>query len=239
MCVAAIAWHAHERWRLVAIGNRDEYHARPTAPLSQWDNGIIAGRDLEAGGTWLGVHPAGRFALVTNYRAEGYPRPELSSRGGLVTGWLKDEALGDTAAMNPFNLFVASGAQAWLHSNHPAPMARSLAGGIHGLSNGALDRPWHKTRCLETKLGDWLARGNADLGPLFSALADRQVAPAPEPDGPTPEFSGVFIAHPVYGTRASTVVLVDHAGHGTIVERRFAAGGRPAGESTLAFTWPA
>lgn len=73
MCVAAIAWAAHPRWRLVAIGNRDEFHARPAAPLARWDNGIVAGRDLEAGGTWLGVSP-GRFALVTNYRVDGYPK---------------------------------------------------------------------------------------------------------------------------------------------------------------------
>ena len=73
MCVAAIAWLAHPRWRLVAIGNRDEFHGRPTAPLARWDNGVLAGRDLQAGGTWLGVHADGRFALVTNLRAEGYP----------------------------------------------------------------------------------------------------------------------------------------------------------------------
>lgn len=239
MCVAAIAWHADPRWRLVAIGNRDEYHTRPTAPLGQWDNGIIAGRDLAAGGTWLGLHPAGRFALVTNYRVDGYPRPELASRGGLVTDWLLNETLGDTAAMNPFNLFVASGAQAWLRSNYPAPLARLLGPGIHGLSNGALDQPWRKTRCLESALSDWLAQDSADPAALFSALADRELDPAPPPDGPRPDFSGVFIADPVYGTRASTVVLVDHDGRGTISERRFAAGGKPAGESTLAFTWPA
>ncbi len=239
MCVAAIAWEAHPRWQLVAIGNRDEYHARPTAPLARWDNGIIAGRDLAAGGTWLGVHPAGRFALVTNYRVDGYPRPELASRGGLVTGWLLDEALSDPAAMNPFNLFVASGGQGWLHSNYPAPLARPLVGGIHGLSNGALDRPWHKTRCLEAALADWLLADSGDPAALFTALSDRSHDPAPGPDGPSPEFSGVFIAHPLYGTRASTVVLVDQAGRGTIIERRFAAGGKPAGQSAFTFTWPA
>lgn len=239
MCVAAIAWHADSRWRLIAIGNRDEYHTRPTAPLGQWDNGIIAGRDLAAGGTWLGLHPAGRFALVTNYRVDGYPRPELASRGGLVTDWLLNEALGDTAAMNPFNLFVASGAQAWLYSNYPAPLARLLAPGIHGLSNGALDRPWRKTLSLESALSAWLAQDSADPAALFLALADRELDPTPPPNGPRPDFSGVFIADPVYGTRASTVVLIDHAGRGTIIERRFAAVGKPAGESTLAFTWPA
>ena len=86
MCVAAIAWHAHPRWRLVAIGNRDEYHARPAAPLALWDDGsgIIAGRDLVGGGAWLGVSEAGRFVLITNRRGFGDPDPARRSRGELV-----------------------------------------------------------------------------------------------------------------------------------------------------------
>ena len=91
MCVAAIAWLAHPRWQMVAIGNRDEFHGRPTAPLAAWGNGIAAGRDLEAGGTWLGVS-TGRFGLVTNLRAPGYPRPGMASRGALVTDWLRGQA---------------------------------------------------------------------------------------------------------------------------------------------------
>ena len=92
MCVAAIAWRADPRWLLVAIGNRDEFHARPTAPLARWPDGrVIAGRDLEAGGTWLGVSQ-GRFGLVTNLRTPGYPKPELASRGALVTDWLRGQA---------------------------------------------------------------------------------------------------------------------------------------------------
>ena len=107
MCVAALAWRAHPRWKLLAIANRDEFHARPAAPLARWDNGIVAGRDLEAGGTWLGVSEAGRFALVTNFRLPGYPKPGMASRGGLVTGWLAGEPSGDGAAMNPFHLLCA------------------------------------------------------------------------------------------------------------------------------------
>lgn len=239
MCVAAIAWAAHPRWKLVAIGNRDEFHARPAAPLERWDNGVIAGRDLEAGGTWLGIHPAGRFALVTNYRVPGYPRPGRASRGALVTDWLTRGALGDTGAMNPFNLFAAEPGGAAFHTNYPAPAAQALPGGIHGLSNGAVADRWDKTRRLETALAGWLERDETDAAPLLAALADRRLDPAPGPDGPSPEFSGVFIAHPDYGTRASSVVLVDARGRGRIIERRFGPLGEPAGENAIAFAWPA
>ncbi|WP_088309038.1 NRDE family protein [Novosphingobium sp. B 225] len=237
MCVAAIAWLAHPRWRLVAIGNRDELHSRLTSSLAGWDNGVIAGRDLEAGGTWLGVHPAGRFALVTNYRAEGYPRPEFASRGGLVTGWLEHEALGDTGRMNPFNLFAANRLGAAIHTNYPKPQRYDLERGIHGLSNGAFGEPWPKTRLLEAALSGWLEAGEDDPAPLFAALADRRLNPMLALSGPTPEFSGVFIANPLYGTRASTVVMVDADGRGRIIERGFGADGLGIGEKSITFDW--
>ena len=234
MCVAAIAWLTHPRWRLVAIGNRDEFHGRPTTPLAAWDNGIIAGRDLQAGGTWLGVHPAGRFALVTNLRADGYPKPGMATRGTLVTDWLLDQPLGDLAAMNPFNLFVAGPQGAELLTNHPAPQRQPLAPGIHGLSNGSFANRWYKTLRLEAALAEWLVAGDAGTAPLFAALADTTRAP----DTPAAEFSSVFITNPAYGTRCSTVVLVDDAGAGTIVERSFDASGAATGEVTLEFGWP-
>ena len=234
MCVAAIAWLAHPRWRLAGIGNRDEFHGRPTAPLDEWDNGIIAGRDLQAGGTWLGIHPAGRFALVTNLRAEGYPKPGMASRGALVTDWLLGQRLGDLAAMNPFNLFVAGPDGAELLTNHPAPQRQPLAPGIHGLSNGSFADRWYKTLRLEAALAEWLVAGDDDPAPLFAALADRTLAP----DTPDAEFSSVFIANPAYGTRCSTVVLVDDDGQGTIIERSFDASGAATGEVTLEIGWP-
>lgn len=238
MCVAAIAWNAHPRWRLVAIGNRDEFHARPAAPLERWDNGLIAGRDLTAGGTWLGVSGNGRFALVTNYRVEGYPQPQLASRGSLVTNWLTDQPLGDVAGMNPFNLFTAGPDGARFVTNHPAPHCDPLASGIHGLSNGPFAQPWGKTRKLETALDAWLGT-DEPAAALFAALSDRTLDPASDPAGPAPDFSGVFIANPAYGTRCSTVIAVDHAGAGSISERRFGADGRETGRTTIQFGWPA
>ncbi len=236
MCVAAIAWHADPRWRLVAIGNRDEFHARPTAALARWDNGIIAGRDLEAGGTWLGV-AQDRFALVTNYRVEGYPKPHLASRGKLVTDWLTGQPLGDLAGMNPFNLLAVAPAGAAHFSNHPAPAETPLTAGIHGMSNGGFDDRWGKTLRLEAALARWLEHGD-DPQALFDPLADRTRDSDGDPAGPAPEFSGIFIANPAYGTRCSTVIAIDHAGRGTISERRFDPLGAETGRTTIAFEWP-
>ena len=233
MCVAAIAWAAHPRWRMVAIGNRDEFHGRPTAPLAVWDNGILAGRDLEAGGTWLGVHPAGRFALVTNLRTPGYSRPELASRGALVTDALLDQPPEPVPARNPFNLWLADGHSLHFASNHPEWAEHDLQPGTHGLSNGARGDRWFKTARLEDALATWLEQ-DLPAERLFDALRDE----TPQSLDPEDAFSPVFIANPAYGTRCSTVVLVDHTGQGRIIERSFGAGGALTGEVELEFTWP-
>ena len=237
MCVAAIAWNAHPRWRLIAIGNRDEFHERPTAPLAEWadGSGIIAGRDLQAGGTWLGVTGAGRFALVTNFRVPGYPKPGLASRGGLITNWLKDEPLGDTAAMNPFNLCVADAESAHVLTNHPKPQRHELDPGVHGLSNGAFARPWPKTQRLCAELTEWLGGDAADSEPLFAALRSETplAPPAADEDGPELAFSSIFIRNAYYGTRCSTVIMIDHTGAGTIEEQSFGANGQSSGTQTI------
>jgi uncharacterized protein with NRDE domain len=233
MCVAAAAFRAHPRWRLVVIGNRDEFHERPTAPLARWKNGVIAGRDLQAGGTWLGVNEAGRFALVTNLRVDGYPRAELASRGALVTDWLAGLEPPAPETMNPFNLFMADPDTAWHLTNHPEVRRLPLAPGIHGLSNGPHEQPWAKTRALESALGAWLEAGGTDPAPLFAALADRTERAG---DGPEPRFSPVFIRNPLYGTRCSTVLLIAADGTARIIERRFDADGETTGETEIAFT---
>lgn len=240
MCVAALAWQAHPRWRLVVLANRDEFHARTAAPLARWDDGTIAGRDLEAGGTWLGLNEAGRFALVTNFRRPGYPKPGMPSRGGLVTGWLAGALPANMAAMNPFHLVCVETGGTRHVTNVPDLRETALGAGIHGVSNGAFDRPWPKTQRLAAVLGRWLDTEGTDDAPLFAALADETPLP-PEPDseGPEQPFSPVFIRHPVYGTRCSTVVMIAHDGTGTIAEHRFDAAGERSGESRIAFRWPA
>jgi uncharacterized protein with NRDE domain len=231
MCVAAIAWRAHPRWLLVAAGNRDEFHGRPAAPLAEWDTGILAGRDLEAGGTWLGVAP-GRFALVTNRRAEGYPLPGMASRGALVTDYLEGIEPSDGAAMNPFNLIIAGPDGAHLLSNYPGHDRRVLTSGIHTLSNGGLDELWFKEVRLANAVERWLAAENAPEA-LFADLHD----PVRNPDEADSPFSPVFIVNPDYGTRCSTVVTVDREGRGLIAERSFDSSGAETGTVRREFRW--
>lgn len=235
MCVAAIAWQAHPDWPLVACGNRDEFHARPAAPLGRWENGILAGRDLQAGGTWLGVSETGRFGLVTNFRADAAPATPAVSRGGLVSGWLSAQPGGDRMAMNPFNLLLADTETLRFVSNSPDLRELELPAGIHGLSNGPFERPWAKTRALGKALQAWLGSGDTDPAVLFDALGNNEPL---QGDGPEGAFSAVMIRGPVYGTRCSTIVAVNRFGQGRIVERSFAACGTITGEVALDFAWP-
>ena len=251
MCVAAFAWRAHPRWHIVAIGNRDEFHARPAAPLARWDDdsGVIAGRDLTAGGTWLGVSDAGRFALVTNLRGFGERSPDMASRGALVTdlltgsGKFGDPKTADLGAFNPFNLLLADRTGARFLTNRPDAVRAELTHGIYGLSNGTLDEPWPKTLLLKAALLDWLNGPANDVAPLFDALASESVGDigvhprSPSDVSAEPDETPPFIRDDVYGTRCSTVVTIDGDGAGRIIERRFSELGEPAGETTLTFRW--
>lgn len=248
MCLIAFAWQAHPRWRLVLAGNRDESHARPSAELARWvDSPIIAGRDLEAGGTWLGVTDAGRCCVVTNVRDPRDPQYGVS-RGLLATDYLAGAAdaathaqalLETAAAYRPFNLLTFDARSAFYLGNRPEPRAEAVTPGVHGLSNADFNTPWPKTRAMMGRLEAWLAEGGGDFAPLFAALADERRAPDAElPDtgvGLERErwLSSAFIRGEHYGTRASTVVAIGHDGQGVIVERRFGPAGRFLGESRL------
>lgn len=241
MCVLAMAWRAHPRWILVAAANRDELHARPSAPLARFDERahLIAGRDLRSGGTWLGVSEEGRFAAVTNLRGFGPPDPARASRGGLVTDLLAGEKPGADAELqdfNPFNAVVVSAEGALFLSNRPDPVRRRLAPGVYGMSNGPLDEPWLKTVRLKERLVGWMAGGHraeALLDDLHDEVAARHGAPDTEETMP----ASIFVLHPVYGTRCSTVVAIDAERRGLIIERRYASGGEVTGETALPFVW--
>jgi uncharacterized protein with NRDE domain len=242
MCVAALAWDCHPEWLLVAIGNRDEFHARPTAPLAVWadGSGVIAGKDLLGGGTWLGVSESGRFALVTNYRVPEGPKPGRPTRGKLVTDLLQGFEPEGTAAMNPFNVIQAGPSEARFLTNYPTPESRPLAAGIHGLSNGGFDVPWPKTLRLQAALDTWLASPDGDTAPLMHALRSEAAAPdeANRVEGPEPRFAPIFIRNETYGTRSSTVVMISRQGHGVIRERSFSPDGSLIGEVQVDFRWP-
>ena len=140
---------------------------------------VIAGRDLVAGGTWLGLTEEGRFAAVTNVRGEA-PDPDKASRGALVTDMLAGEEPADLAAYNPFNLIAVEPEGPMFLTNRPEPLRRPLGVGMHGLSNGLLDTLWPKTLRLQAGLASWLAAGGDDVEPLFAAWADERPAGAPE-----------------------------------------------------------
>ncbi|NII56175.1 NRDE family protein [Luteibacter sp. SG786] len=248
MCLIAFAWQAHPRWRLVLVGNRDEFHARPTAPLAAWDEApqIVAGRDLEAGGTWAGVGARGRASVITNVRDLTADHSGMS-RGLLVADYLGStvparehaiELMGSAVQYRPFNLLTFDREDAYYLGNHPHARAQPVSPGVHGLSNADFNAPWPKTQALVHRLEGWLATGgDDDVDVLFEMLSDQ----GRWPDDVLPDtgigiererfLSSAFIVGEHYGTRASTVVLVDNDDRTTIVERRFGPNGVPDGQT--------
>lgn len=249
LCLVALAWNTHPRWRLVLLGNRDEQFARPSTPLAQWpDAPIAAGRDALSGGTWMGLGPDGRAAVVTNVR-DGLPQPfDGPSRGELPVAFLRghanalEHAHALAAHANryaPFNLIVADRNSCAYVGNHPASGAHAISAGVHGLSNGDFDEDWPKTRHLKAALTQWLHAQAESLEPLWEALADRTVASDDRlPSTGIPlalerRLSPAFVQEQDYGTRASTLILVGYDGSAQILERRFGPGGAPLGETAF------
>ncbi len=245
MCLLVLAWRAHPRYRLIVVANRDEYHERPAAPLGRWPEppGVLAGRDLRAGGTWLGLDPARRFGVVTNFRELQEARPAAPSRGRLIPEYLggSQGPAGFFGALEPraaeyagFNLLLADAGSLWYGSNRAAPFARELPPGVYGLSNELLDAPWPKLTRVKSRFGVWLGEPQGSAASLFALLADRTQAPAGEappssPGGLPPEWerilSAPFVLNPVYGTRCSTVLLLEPDGALYLAERRFDSAG--------------
>lgn len=253
MCLIAIASGRHPAYPLVLIANRDERHTRPAAPAGP-DPGfpdVYGGRDLLQGGSWLLASRRGRLAAVTNVRVRPLDRAFPRSRGDLVRGfassdadaarWL-DQLAPDAAAFGPFNLLLWDGRELAFAGNHPRFLREAVAPGLHAVSNGAFDAPWPKSNLASRALAAWMDNGlpadarKADVAPLLDALADR----TPAPDDALPDtgvglelerlLSPPFVLEPHYGTRCSTVVLVQPDGI-RFVERRFDAGGSAIGES--------
>jgi uncharacterized protein with NRDE domain len=238
MCLILLAYDAHPLYRLILAANRDEFFARPTAPAAFRDDApqLLAGRDLKEGGTWLGLTRTGRIAAITNYRDPRSERKDAPSRGGLVSGYLsgsmpvKDYLAflrREAAAYNGFNLIFGDMKHlCWFSNRGGAPLF--LQPGIHGLSNHLLDTPWPKVTRGKEAVERLVAPGKT-IGPdaLFAILADRTIAPDPFlPDtGVGIELerflSPLFISTPAYGTRSSTVILIDREERVTFIERSF------------------
>ena len=255
MCLIALAWRQHPYWPLVIAANRDEVHARASAPagLDPDDPSIYGGRDLVQGGGWLQLSVRGRLAAVTNVRdgagAAAHPR----SRGWLVRDFVRGDAMADAFAAEqaaavghgPFNALFRDGAALVHATNHPVVRHASVAPGIHAMSNGAFDAPWPKSMAATQALDAWL-RAQAGtralpatmdaLEPLFAALASTQAPP----DADLPDtgigldlerrLAPPFVRGEAYGTRCSTIVVVGPSA-AVFAERRFGPLGRRSGDS--------
>lgn len=256
MCLILLAWQAHPDYPLVVAANRDEFFSRRTAAADFWNDApdVLAGRDLEAGGTWLGVARNGRFAALTNFRDPARNKQGAPSRGELVSRFLTGEQTPEAYLLelesaaeryNGFNLVFGDPGGLWCFSNC-GEGEKPLLPGVYGLSNHLLDTPWPKVARGKSALHDALG-ALPDEQPLFALLRDDSIAPdeALPRTGVSLEWerllSAAFVRSPAYGTRSATVVLADAAGNMRFIEQTFQPGAVPGErrEFALSVTLPA
>ena len=250
MCLILVAWRAHPRYSCVVAANRDEFFGRPTAEADWWSEAsdILAGRDLQAGGTWLGVSRSGRFAALTNFRDPSRFKANAPSRGALVTGFLKStaptsEALREVAERgaqcNPFNVLCSDGRELGVYESTTGE-GRILEPGVYALSNHLLDTPWPKVTQAKSRLAEALA----EL-PQSAAMLDllRDTEPAVDDDLPRTGvslelermLSSAFVRGDDYGTRCSTIVTTASDGAIDFSEWTWDRSGEPAGMTRYQF----
>jgi uncharacterized protein with NRDE domain len=246
MCLILFATGAHKRYPLIVGANRDEAYERPSAPARFWSDTpvVYGGRDLEQGGTWLGVTRTGRFAAITNYRQSEPRSAQARSRGELTREFLTgaehparyvERAAQRADQYNGFSLIVGMPGELYFYSNRGAEPAR-IASGVHGLSNHLLDEPWPKVLRGVAALEAMMDAGEGDIvRALATALADREPAPDDflRTAGADVERerlrSAAFIPDDAYGTRASTILLVDAGGNVLFRESRYGPQGTSLG----------
>lgn len=235
---------------MVIVANRDEFHDRPTAAMHVWDSEprILAGRDLQAGGTWLGMNDRSAIALLTNVREPGRFSTDAVSRGKLVESYLlgpdpisqfADHTVHSRNHYNGYNLLVMDDSEAFVISNRPAPNMVRLTPGIHGLSNASLNTPWPKlTRTTEAVKSLFLAQSDPDPERLIRIMQDD----LPPSDAEIPQtglppereklLASPFIRSPTYGTRCTTTLMRHRSGMTLVQEWRYQADGHPYGQSS-------
>jgi len=225
MCLIFLSFQNHPTYKLIIAGNRDEFYGRKTASANFWEDHptILAGRDLEAGGTWMGVTKNGHVSMLTNFRDPRNINPVAPSRGHLVSDYLKEteqpeaylralESKGNT--YNGFNLIVGNAEQLWYYSNYKSG-AEKLSAGFYGISNHLLETPWPKVIRGKKKLEPALRNPRINADEIFEILYDDQrAADSQLPDTGLPlereqALSSMFIKTVGYGSRCSTVVLID------------------------------
>jgi uncharacterized protein with NRDE domain len=244
MCLILFAHQCDPRYHLVIAANRDEFYARPTERSHWWGESpdLLAGKDLQAGGSWMGVSESGHFAALTNFRDPTGIKPNAPSRGDLVTGFLRsadspetylNELLPKVDQFNGYNLLLGKGEQLLWQSNEATGWAE-VDPGVHGLSNHLLDTPWPKVDKGRAGLTSWVAE-QGETEALFSLLSNPVLAP----DDQLPQtgvslewerkLSPMYIESSTYGTRVSTVILFSKTGQIYWEERAYV----PAGEARI------
>lgn len=237
MCLILFSYKKHKKYKLILAANRDEFYARPTEPISRWNkgNGIIAGKDLEAGGTWMGISENGHFAALTNFRDPKSIKKDVLSRGLLVSNFLEgkndspEDYLNHIAAQNKlyngFNLLAGDRDDLYYFSNHEG-IVRKIEPGLHGLSNHLLDTPWPKVekgkKYLERLIDSECFENHEKI---FAFLEDSEIPP----DQLLPEtgmgidwermLAPLFIKSDIYGTRSSSFLLIGYDGKGIFTEK--------------------
>jgi uncharacterized protein with NRDE domain len=240
MCLILLSYRNHPSYRLILAANRDEFYDRPTAPLGFWeeDPRILAGRDLKSGGTWLGVTKSGRISAITNFRDPKTQMNDAPSRGFLVENFLRGDeppekylrkVKKEGKKYNGFNLIAGNESGLFCFSNRSDEITE-LSPGVHGLSNRFLDTPWPKVEKGKKCFKNILSGNNIDTELIFAMLADEEKPP----DGDLPEtgvgieweriLSPLFIRSEIYGTRSSSIVLMEKKSV-TFIERTYNTGG--------------
>ena len=254
MCLILLAWQPGGDFPLVIAANRDEFHARPAAPATFWPQHpqVLAGRDLQQGGTWLGITRDGRFAAVTNYREPGPPVVPSVSRGWLVQDFLLGTASpGDYLRRverhadhyNGFGLVVGDRDGLGYFSNRGGP-PQQLTPGLYGLSNHLLDTPWPKVQRGKRGLAGILATGEPTAAGIMALLRDS----TPAADEALPDtgvglekerwLSPIFVSNPDHGTRSSTVIIGNAAGRIMFTEQNYDEQGKVSGIQNLSIETP-
>lgn len=252
MCLIFVAWKQHPNYRLVVAANRDEFYSRSTAPADYWEQApeVLGGRDLEAGGTWLGVTNTNRFAALTNYRGGEIKAADAPTRGRLVSDFLCSQSAPadylrtlatEADAYNGFNLLAGDHEKLHWYSNYGGEPLE-LNAGTYGVSNHLLDTPWPKVVRGKKAFAELLNAKPINIEAMFDLLADRQLAR----DASLPEtgvglereraLSPIFITTDDYGTRSSTVLLVGSSGGVEFHERTHEPGTTKI--STVTYTYP-
>jgi uncharacterized protein with NRDE domain len=253
MCLILFAYNVHPSYPLILAANRDEYYERPTQMADFWQEelNLLAGKDLKAGGTWLGITRDGRFGALTNYRDPAETNINAPTRGSIVIDFLRgsqppEQYLNNLAncgiPFNKFSVLLGTIPNLYYYTNAKGKFTK-VSKGIHGLCNHLLDTPWPKVVRGKKKLTEIVTgKDSLNIDNLLNLLADQEIAPEdhlPE-TGVRTEFekvlSPIFITSPTYGTRCSTVVMVEKTGNVVFVEQNHNIPGTQATRQHYSFS---